>query len=458
MKDAATDVAWEFTGTSRVSSDMGRPFFVDLTDDAGDDVGRHKKSSYTAYTPAREAPMPEGAPPFPVGSPPPPVNGDQAGAVRPSPPPLSKSSYAAYQPAETRVAPPRRGAAPSPAKAKARRGEEDWAPRLEGVTILRELGRGGFGTVWLGWQGNREVAVKGFGQTPIHVVRREASITTFFSQFQTYFLWVGGWFWDERMPPSGEDRASYLIAELAVGDLHRDVVQKSFEEVPLRTRLMYVGQALEALSIMATHGFVHRDIKPDNLLLVRDGDKFRVKIADFGLSCVADNRVQDYDAALGRVGDDMRGVIPYIAPESFDMKLTPAADVYSMSLVMYQLLFQDLPPLLNAAHSIFVGPEENRVAEVVAMCKGFSFDRDGYFATLVEASRVAGNEKLQSILMLMMRMQTLWDTHRIDAKSAAQTLWNIVSTGTDEEWARIEAIVRKAKEEAFQMCRREANI
>lgn len=127
----------------------------------------------------------------------------------------------------------------------------------------------------------------------------------------------------------------YLILEyLPGGDLARLCREKSLE---FDTALSYLEQVCAGLAHAHKHDIIHRDIKPQNLLLT--ADKLTVKIADFGVA-----RVEISDSPITRVGTDI-----YAPPEHSPAmagqtgvltldKLTPAADIFSLAKSAYVLL------------------------------------------------------------------------------------------------------------------------
>ena len=132
----------------------------------------------------------------------------------------------------------------------------------------------------------------------------------------------------------------YLVLEyLSGGDLAHACRQKSLS---LTQALDYIEQVCAGLSFAHKNGIIHRDIKPQNLLLTED--KKTVKIADFGVA-----RVNQSDSPITRVGTDI-----YAPPEHSPMlagttgtltiaKLTPAADIYSLAKSAYVLITCESP-------------------------------------------------------------------------------------------------------------------
>ncbi|MGD9561169.1 MAG: protein kinase [Pyrinomonadaceae bacterium] len=131
----------------------------------------------------------------------------------------------------------------------------------------------------------------------------------------------------------------YLVLEyLEGGDL-----QKLCRSGPLSLKqaLKYIEQTCAGLRHAHNHGIIHRDIKPQNLLLTKD--RLTVKIADFGVA-----RIHASDAPITRVGTNI-----YAAPEHSPLNaggdimtvptLTPAADIYSLGKTVYTLLTRESP-------------------------------------------------------------------------------------------------------------------
>jgi predicted Ser/Thr protein kinase len=103
--------------------------------------------------------------------------------------------------------------------------------------------------------------------------------------------------------------------------------------------LAIVPPVCEALHYAHTQGLVHRDIKPENLLLDRDG---RIKIADFGIAKMMDDGEAD---RTGIEESQPAGTPRYMAPEQRDAarRTDHRADIYSLGVVLYELLTGEVP-------------------------------------------------------------------------------------------------------------------
>ena len=97
------------------------------------------------------------------------------------------------------------------------------------------------------------------------------------------------------------------------------------------------AQVAEALHYSHQRGIVHRDIKPENIMVVREGDEWRAKLMDFGIALgPKDSRMTKSDIIVG--------TLAYLPPESIlDSSSSPAADIYSLGVVMYESLSGKLP-------------------------------------------------------------------------------------------------------------------
>ena len=132
----------------------------------------------------------------------------------------------------------------------------------------------------------------------------------------------------------------YLATELVRGSSLRDVLDHG--AIPPRRALGIAQQLLEALVHVHGAGMIHRDIKPDNIMLAEHGqpDRADVKLLDFGVAKVID---PDNDALgsekLTRAGLEVLGSPPYIAPETaIGEPIDARTDLYSVGIVLFEMI------------------------------------------------------------------------------------------------------------------------
>ncbi|MFP3990781.1 Stk1 family PASTA domain-containing Ser/Thr kinase [Streptomyces sp. E11-3] len=119
----------------------------------------------------------------------------------------------------------------------------------------------------------------------------------------------------------------YLAMEYVAGCTLRDVLRERGALQP-RAALDILEPVLAALGAAHRAGFVHRDMKPENVLI---GDDGRVKVADFGLVRAVDTVTNTTGAVLGTVS--------YLAPEQLEHgTVNPRVDVYACGVVLYEML------------------------------------------------------------------------------------------------------------------------
>jgi eukaryotic-like serine/threonine-protein kinase len=206
--------------------------------------------------------------------------------------------------------------------------DNDIKPIFGRYEILRELGRGSMGTVYLGRDPkiNREVAIKTLkyadvGPGDLDQVKmrffREAEAAGKLSHTNIVSIY-----------DVGEERdMAYIAMELLNG---RDLTRFCMPEhlLPVDQVLSIIADVAAALDYAHNQGVIHRDIKPANIMLLEDG---RVKVTDFGIALVV-------DASKTRTGMVL-GTPTYMSPEQVAGQ-TPdgRSDLFSLGIVLFELL------------------------------------------------------------------------------------------------------------------------
>ncbi|STC68441.1 Stk1 family PASTA domain-containing Ser/Thr kinase [Corynebacterium pilosum] len=125
---------------------------------------------------------------------------------------------------------------------------------------------------------------------------------------------------------------AFLIMELITGGTLRELLAER-GPMPPHAATAVMRAVLTGLSVAHAKGMVHRDIKPDNILINSDN---RVKLADFGLVRAASDAKHSTDQIVGTVA--------YLSPEQVDgNEITQASDVYSAGIVLFELLTGSTP-------------------------------------------------------------------------------------------------------------------
>ena len=208
------------------------------------------------------------------------------------------------------------------------------SPTLGRYQIIRELGRGAMGVVYLGEDPKiaRKVAIKTlpynqFAQDQLQELRdrffREAKAAGRLSHPNIVTVY-----------DVGEERDLAYIAMDYVEGTALDVHCRKDNLLPVETVYSIVLQVAEALSYAHQNKIVHRDIKPSNLLY--NAETNQVKVSDFGIARMSDE-------SKTKTGQVMGSPV-YMAPEQLKgAKVTGAADIFSLGASLYQLLTGTTP-------------------------------------------------------------------------------------------------------------------
>jgi tetratricopeptide (TPR) repeat protein len=135
---------------------------------------------------------------------------------------------------------------------------------------------------------------------------------------------------------------SYITMSFVDGPSLRDIIEERFAEsldittIEVAQTLRYMSQLCEALECAHNHGIIHRDIKPDNIMIDKDDE---VKITDFGI-------VHIEEASFTPTGS-MIGTPRYMSPEQVrGGKIDGRSDIYSVGIITYELLVGS-PPFIS---------------------------------------------------------------------------------------------------------------
>lgn len=202
--------------------------------------------------------------------------------------------------------------------------------------LLRRIGRGGMGEVWLAEDPHlhRQVAVK---VLPLHtrddqefLQRFEREARAAAALHHPHIVAVHDY---GQQHLSDEQTVTYLVMPYIAGGSLADCLRAA-AAIGWEQALGYLFQVAEAIDFAHTHGIIHRDIKPANLLLREDG---WLLLSDFGIArLLIDEHTSTPTGAL-------LGTPTYMAPEQAQGHAVPASDLYSLAIIAYQLFTRHLP-------------------------------------------------------------------------------------------------------------------
>ena len=126
----------------------------------------------------------------------------------------------------------------------------------------------------------------------------------------------------------------YIVMELIDGITLKQYMERR-GQLNWREALHFITQVMRALSHAHSRGIIHRDIKPQNIMILRDGS---VKVADFGIACLTAKNSQTM------AGKEAMGSVHYISPEQAKgERIDQRSDIYSAGVVLYEMLTSRLP-------------------------------------------------------------------------------------------------------------------
>jgi serine/threonine protein kinase/Tol biopolymer transport system component len=227
--------------------------------------------------------------------------------------------------------------------------------------IVRELGRGGMGDVYLAEDTRlgRRVALKllpaHFTQDPerVHRFQREARAASALNHPNIVTIYDFG----------QQDNRHFIAAEFVEGRTLRAAFKQ--RDLTLGQSLDVAAQAASALAAAHQAGIIHRDIKPENVMLRPDG---YVKVLDFGLAKLTDSgmatrapgaEAESFQTMPGRV----MGTTAYMSPEQArGLEVDERADIFSLGVVLYEMItgrrpFEGMTPVDVMASLLDSEPE-----------------------------------------------------------------------------------------------------
>ena len=196
--------------------------------------------------------------------------------------------------------------------------------------ILDHLGTGGMATVWLGYDTilDRQVAIKTFkidanDEDAVKRFNREAKAVTSLSHPNIVSIY----------DVENEGEFYYLILEYVEGMTLKDYMIKN-PRIPIETIVHIAKQISAGLSHAHQNGIIHRDIKPQNILMKED---LTCKITDFGIA-------RAYGDTTLTQTNQMLGTVYYLSPEQARGNVATAqSDIYSLGILIFEMITGQIP-------------------------------------------------------------------------------------------------------------------
>jgi serine/threonine-protein kinase len=240
------------------------------------------------------------------------------------------------------------------------------APAIPGYKTVRKLGQGGMGAVYQARHlaSGEPVALKviipeaAASERMVNRFLREARVLSRLDhprivRFREMGVHLG---------------QLYIAMEYVETAALGEVLAGKSSTFRLRLCTALVDHALEGLHHAHGQGFVHRDVKPGNLLIERNGPRVRVKVADFGL---AKNYEDAGLSGMTRQGEGL-GTVCFMAPEQVAgaRDARPAVDVYGAAATLYHMLSGAYPYEFPRGHDPFLVVLEAPVVPLTRRCPG----------------------------------------------------------------------------------------
>lgn len=208
--------------------------------------------------------------------------------------------------------------------------------------MLQKIGSGGMGDVYKAFEpaANRMVAVKilhprlANRKDLVSRFSREARAMSHLLHPNTVKVYRYG---------ELEDGSLYIVMEFLEGKNLNQTVRTE-GPMPLERGLPILIQVCSALDEAHRAGIIHRDLKPENIFLCRRGNaRDYAKVLDFGLAKVTEREMRPGSVVLTQEGM-VFGTPEFMSPEQAQGRiLTPASDIYSLAVILYEVLTGKLP-------------------------------------------------------------------------------------------------------------------
>ena len=221
----------------------------------------------------------------------------------------------------------------------------------------------------------------------------------------------------------------YIVMEHIRGITLKNYMSRK-GKLPVREAISFTEQILRALDHAHSKGIIHRDIKPQNIMLLKNG---MIKVADFGIAKLP-------SAETVTVTDKAIGTVYYISPEQASGKpIDPRSDLYSVGVMLYEMVTGTLPFSADSPVSVALMQIHNTPRPPRALCPELPL---GLQQIILRAMEKDPDRRYQSAREML--------RHIVALKNNPDTVFNLSGTQKEEE-EEVPMPMRKRKEKATML-------
>lgn len=221
----------------------------------------------------------------------------------------------------------------------------------------------------------------------------------------------------------------YIVMEHIRGITLKNYMSRK-GKLPVRDAVSFTEQILRALDHAHSKGIIHRDIKPQNIMLLKNG---MIKVADFGIATLP-------SAETVTVTDKAIGTVYYISPEQASGKpIDPRSDLYSVGVMLYEMVTGTLPFSADSPVSVALMQIHNTPRPPRALCPELPL---GLQQIILRAMEKDPDRRYQSAREML--------RHIVALKNNPDTIFNLSGAQKEEE-EEDPMPMRKRKEKATML-------
>lgn len=255
---------------------------------------------------------------------------------------------------------------------------------LEGYTIKRGIGSGGFGDVYLAVSdGGKDVALKCIRSTTNREIEKRG-VSQCINLKHPSLLTL----YDLR---TDDHLETWVVMELLLGQSLALLINKHPNGMPLEQIRTCITQIAQAIHHLHDHGIVHRDLKPGNVFIEKD----IVKVGDYGLS-------KTIGAGVHRDNTQRVGTTNYMAPELITGNYDKKVDIYALGIILFEML-SGKKPFTGSNHDEFARKQlHNRIDYSCLPYKAF-------IPVLNKSLAIDKNQRYPNMLMMLDEFHAVCD-------------------------------------------------